>query len=358
MKIVVTGGGTGGHIYPALAIIKYFEKKEKDLEVLYIGTHNRMENDIIPKFNIPFKSLEIYGFSKDLKRNFKNIKCVIKAYYECIKILKEFKPDVVIGVGGYVTLPVIMAGKKLNINTYLHEQNSIPGKANKFLSKGVTKVFVSMKGSIKHFKNASVVYSGNPSGDNVTNLKPITKEELGLDKNKKLVVITSGSLGSSALNDKLIDFLKLSNGKDYQVLMITGKNNYDNVLKRGNYESNIKILPYLNNLAALFKNSDVVISRAGASTIAELLASKTPSILIPSPYVANNHQYYNALELSDAKCAIMIEENNLDSNKLYKIVNDLLTNKTYYQSFKNNINKFSNLEASKIIYEEIKKDLK
>ena len=207
MRIIVSAGGTGGHIYPALAIIKEFQKNDKDLSVLYIGTHNRMENKIIPEHNIPYESIEIFGFNKKLiGRNLKNIYLIIKAYEKCIKIMKDFKPDAVIGVGGYVTLPVIMAAKKLNIKTYIHEQNSIPGKTNKFLAKGVNTVFTSFESSNKYFSDSNVYCSGNPSGDNVNNLKNITKESLGFKKTKKLVLITSGSLGSNVLNDKLVDY--------------------------------------------------------------------------------------------------------------------------------------------------------
>ena len=290
MKMIISAGGTGGHIYPALAIINKFKKMDKDFEVLYIGTHNRMENKIVPEHNIPYKAITIYGFNKKMiKRNFKNIGYVIKAYHECIDIMKDFKPDVVVGVGGYVTLPVIMAARKLNIKCVIHEQNSIPGKTNRFLAKGVSKVFTSFKDSKKYFsKYATVVYSGNPSGDNVNYLDTISKESLGLSKNKKLVLVTSGSLGSSAMSKKLVDFLKLSAKDDYEILFLTGNGNYESFIKENKFSKNIKILPYLDNLAALFKNADLVISRAGAGTISELLMSKTPSILIPSPNVAND----------------------------------------------------------------------
>ena len=145
-------GGTGGHIYPALAIVKRFQKEDKNFEVLYIGTHNRMENKIVPEHNIQFQSLKIYGFSKNIVQDIKNVGYLIKAYYKCIDIIKEFKPDIVVGVGGYVTMPVIMAARKMNVKTVVHEQNSIPGKTNKFLSRGVSKVFLSFQDSKKYFK--------------------------------------------------------------------------------------------------------------------------------------------------------------------------------------------------------------
>lgn len=357
MKMIISAGGTGGHIYPALAIVKKFQKMDKDLEVLYIGTHNRMENKIVPEHNIPYQSLKIYGFSKtEILRDIKNVGYLIKAYNKCISIMKEFKPDIVVGVGGYVTMPVLMAAKKLKIKCVVHEQNSIPGKTNKFLSKGVDRVFTSFLESNKYFsKDVNVVYTGNPSGDNVNNLKPIKKESLGFSKDKKLVLVTSGSLGSSALNNKLIDFLKQSKNEDYEVLFITGNANYDKFISENKFSKNVKILPYLDNLSALFKDCDLVIGRAGAGTISELLMSRTPAILVPSPNVANNHQYYNALDLSNSKLAIMIEEKDLEPKELYNKVEALLEkDNKEYKELKANLKKFESFSSSDKIYNEIK----
>lgn len=360
MKIIVSAGGTGGHIYPALAIIDKFKEKDKNLEVLYIGTHNRMENKIVPERNIPYESLEIYGFSKKMiGRDIKNIGYIIKSYKKCKKIMKSFKPDAVIGVGGYVTLPVIMAASKLGIKTFLHEQNSIPGKTNKFLSKKVDMVFTSFPISNNYFsKSVNVLCTGNPSADNVINLKPINKETLGFKKNKKLVIVTSGSLGSSGMNDKLIEFLDKSQKEDYEVLFLTGERNYEEFVKNNKFSNNIKVLPYLENLASLFKSADLVIGRAGAGTIFELLMAKTPSILIPSPNVSNNHQYYNALDLSQDKLSIMILEKDLDGNKLYEKVKSLLNGDETYKNIKNNLLNRENYSSSEIIYEKIKETIK
>ncbi len=360
MKMIISAGGTGGHIYPALAIIKEFQKNDKDFEVLYIGTHNRMEKDIIPKEGIEYIPIEIYGFSKSLiKRDIKNISLIRKAYKKCIKIMKEFKPDIVVGVGGYVTFPVIMAASKLKIKTVIHEQNSIPGKTNKFLSKKVDAVFTSFEMSKKYFnEKANVINTGNPAGDNVINLKPLKKEDFKLSKNKKLVLVTSGSLGSSSLNGKLIEFLKLSENNDFEVLFITGKGNYDEFIKNNKFSNNIKIVPFINNLSAIFKSCDLVISRAGATSISELLMSKTPSILIPSPNVANNHQYYNALDICREKLAIMMEEKDIDGKIIYDKVCNLLNNSDEYNTIKNNLKELEVKSGSKSIYNNIKEIVK
>ena len=311
MKIIVSAGGTGGHIYPALAIINKFKKEEKDLEVLYIGTHNRMEKDLIPKRGIKYEELEIYGFSKsDLLLDIKNVFLIKKAKRKCIKIMKDFKPDLVLGIGGYVTYPVISAASKLGIKTFIHEQNSLPGKSNLMLQKKVDLVGVSFKESLKKFDKVKgeAFYSGNPCGENALSLEPMDKTTLGLSKNKKLVVVVAGSLGSASVNQKMTEFLHDSKDADYEILYITGKNLYEEFIKDNTFPSNVKVLPYLDNLPALLKSADLIVTRAGASTMSEILSLNLPAIFIPSPYVANNHQYYKRLSESDSLncCALLV----------------------------------------------------
>ena len=176
MKVIISAGGSGGHIYPALAIINKIKEKEPNSEFLYIGTHNRMEKDIVPEHNIPFKSIEIYGFNRrNLFKNFKVLSCLIKAKKECKKIIKEFNPDIVIGVGGYVTVPVITAAHNLGIKTFIHEQNSIAGKANKMLSKYVDLIGVSLKSSISEFPKDKTIFTGNPCSENAIKTEKISK---------------------------------------------------------------------------------------------------------------------------------------------------------------------------------------
>ena len=227
MRVVISAGGTGGHIYPALAVLDKLKQKYPNLEVIYIGTHNRMESELIPKRGIPFESLTIYGFSKNIIRDFKNIFLVSGSYHKCLKILKDFKPDIVLGFGGYVTYPVIKAAKKLKIKTFLHEQNSIIGKTNKALSRDIDLIAVSFLSTIDKFQKAKkVIYSGNPCGESALTTTEIKKSDLGLDENKKLVIIVAGSLGSSSMNEKLKEFLLLSRKESYEILYITGKNHY------------------------------------------------------------------------------------------------------------------------------------
>ena len=331
MKIVVTAGGTGGHIYPALSIIKKFQKEHKDLEIIYIGTHNRMEKEIIPKMGYHYEELEIYGFTKNIKQDIKNIFLVKDAYKKSIRILEKFKPDYVLGFGGYVTYPVIKAAHKLGIKTFIHEQNSIPGKSNKVLAKYADIIGVTFENSKKYFKNKDkVIYTGHPRSDEAKLANKVLKSSLGFDENKKLVVIVLGSLGSGSLDTIIRDYLNKVEQKDYQVLYITGKNHYRNY-ENLKLPSNIRIIPFFEDLIGLFKDTDVVISRAGAGVLNELIALNIPSIVVPSPNVANNHQYYNAISLKENNACIMLEENNLNANTLISNVEKIL----YDDNFKN-----------------------
>lgn len=355
MRIVVSAGGTGGHIYPALSVIEKLKKDDKNLEVLYIGTKTRMESELIPSRGIPFKGINIYGFSKNIFKDFKNVFLICNSYRQCVKTLREFKPDIVLGFGGYVTYPVIKAAKHLNIKTFLHEQNSIVGKTNKATCKGVDLVAVSFLSTMNEFKGAKkVIYSGNPCGENALTTKEIKKTDLGFDKAKKLVIVVAGSLGSSTMNEKMKEFLKLSKKSSYEVLYITGKNHYDNFIQDTKFGNNIKVLPYLDNLVGLMRNADLIITRAGASTMSEILALSLPAIFIPSPYVANNHQYYNALEIVNSNAGFMVEEKDLNSKDLYDMVNDLLNDKQKYGIMKANLKNLGKTDSSEVICNAIK----
>ena len=208
MRFILTAGGTGGHIYPALSVLDEI-KKDKKYEYLYIGTTDRMESDLIPGMGIPYEGLEIYGLSKtDMIRNIKNLKCIKKSYNRCLEIMDEFKPDAVIAFGGYVTLPVCLAAHKKGIKVFLHEQNMLPGKTNIFLSNKCDAVFVSFKDGTRKLKCKNIVYTGNPVSQRAIECKKFNKTELGFDKNKKLIIIVMGSLGSTSVNERLLDFLR------------------------------------------------------------------------------------------------------------------------------------------------------
>ncbi len=334
MKVIITAGGTGGHIYPALSIIKELKTKNKECEILYIGTTDRMEKDIVPKYNIPYYGIKIRGFDRKVSlKNIDTIKCLLISYLKVKKIIKNFKPDIVIGVGGYVTAPVLYAAAKCKVKTIIHEQNSVLGMTNKFLSKYVDAVAISFPDTSVNARK--IVYTGNPCAEVDTSLK-FDKSELKLSKNKKLVLIVMGSLGSKVISDKMKEILPKFNDKNYEILFITGKSYYDefNSLK---LNSNIFVIPFLDNLKKILKYVDVMVSRAGATTISEIIAYKIPSILIPSPHVTDNHQYKNALNLFDKNASLLIEEKNLNSDILIKNIEYLLYDKISVLKMKDNL---------------------
>lgn len=355
MKVIISAGGTGGHIYPALAIINKIKEKEPDSKFLYIGTHNRMEKDIVPKRGIPYESIEMYGFNKKhLLKNIKTINCLIKANKKCKKLIKEFDPDIVIGVGGYVTVPVIKEASKLGYKTFIHEQNSIPGKSNRYLSKYVNKIGLSFKSSEKYLPKEKTVLTGNPCSEDALKIDPVNKKELGLDENKKLVLIVMGSLGSNSVNQIIEKGLDKFKGKNYEVLFITGKPFYKNI-KDLKYPKNVKIIPFYEGLTKILKKTDLLITRAGASTLSELIALDIPSILIPSPYVANNHQYINAKDITDQKAALMIEEKDLTMDKLVNTIDWIINDKDTTKKIKENLKQFQITNSAEKIYNELRK---
>ena len=354
MRVVISAGGTGGHIYPALAIINKIKEKEPDSEFLYIGTHNRMEKDIVPAKGIPFKSIEMYGFSKKIFRNIKTVKCLFKAFKQCKKMIREFNPDIVIGVGGYVTVPVIVSAKKLGYKTFLHEQNSLPGKSNKFLSKYCDLVGVSFESSLDKFPLGKAIVTGNPCSEDALKAPVLLKSTLGLSATKKLVLIVMGSLGAGRVSKYLESELQKFEGKEYEVLFVTGKSSYDEVM-RHSYPKNVKIIPFYEGLTSVMKKTDVMVSRAGASTLSEIIALEVPSILIPSPYVANNHQYLNALDLVNKDAALMIEEKDLSDGVLVKRVDDLINDEIKIKSIKNNLRSMQVKDSASIIYDNLKR---
>lgn len=355
MRVIISAGGTGGHIYPALAIINKIKEKEPNSEFLYIGTHNRMEKDIVPKYNIPFKSIEIYGFNRrNLLKNFKTIKCLIKSKKECKKIIKEFKPDIAIGVGGYVTVPVIMAAHSLGIKTFIHEQNSIAGKANLTLSNYVDLIGVSFRSSINEFPKEKTIFTGNPCSEDAVKKTPMDKSKFGLSKNKKLVLFVMGSLGASGVNEFLVKTMGLFNNKDYEILYVTGNKDYDDISKN-KFPINVKVVPYVENMTRIMKNTDIIVTRAGASTLSEVIALGIPSILIPSPYVPNNHQYKNAMDLVNANAAILIEEKDLNGDIILRTVDKLINDENKIRDMKKNLKGLNVDNSATLIYENISK---
>ncbi len=358
MKAIVCAGGTGGHIYPALAIINKIKEKESLSEILYIGTTDRMEKDLVPKLGIKFIGIEMEGI--DRKNIFKNINVFFK-YKKAIKkakeIIKEFNPDIVIGVGGYITAPVIIAAHKLKCKIIIHEQNSIPGVSNKLISKYANRICISLPNTKKYFDSNKVVYTGNPRSEEIISVKPADKKDYGLSNEKKLVVIVMGSLGSTTMTKKIKAIIPAFNMKDYQVIIVTGKEYYESY-KTLNCPKNVALVPYLDNFINLLKSTDLIISRAGASVIAEITAIGLPSVLVPSPYVTNNHQYINAKELEDMGACKLITEEAFSIKTLLPAIDNIINDNTNYDKMRQCSKKLGVPNSATKFYEEIKKVIK
>lgn len=354
MKYIVSAGGTGGHIYPALSIINKIKEKDKNAEILYIGTTDRMEKDIVPNMGIDYVGLKMNGLSKNPKKLFNFVKNTLINLKKCKKLMKKERPDIVIGVGGYITVPVIMAAQSLGIKVLLHEQNSIPGKANRMLANSADVVCISMESSKEYFKSDNVVLTGNPRGEEILKFKKGKKSDYGLTSTKKLVLITMGSLGASTINEKIVSLLDKFKDKQYEVLLVTGKNNYDEIAKT-KLPKNVKIVPYIEKMGEVLKFTDLIITRAGATIISEITALGLPSILIPSPYVANNHQVINAKDLENAGAATLIEESSFDGDKLIKEIDNILENKTLYKKMSDASKKIGITDSNDRIYNEIER---
>ena len=350
MKIAITAGGTGGHIFPALAIINKIKSHDKNSKFLYFGTTDRMEKDIIPEKGIPYIGIQMKGLNR--KNILKNI-TVLKIYLAAIKKaeveLKKFKPDIVIGVGGYITAPVLVAANHLGIKTIIHEQNSIPGVSNKLLSHFVNKICVSFKESEAYFPKKKTIYTGNPRSEEILSMEKGKREDFGFNRKSKFIILVMGSLGSLTMTKKMKELIPSFKDKDYQVLVVTGKNYYGDY-KDVKTPTNVKIVPFYD--AKYMKDADLIITRSGASTIAEVTALLLPSIMIPSPYVTHNHQYKNAKALEDKKACKILEEKDFCKENLLSLIDECFK-KEVYNEMRKNLKEFSCPNSAEAIYKEI-----
>lgn len=359
MKIVVSGGGTGGHIYPALALINEIKKHNSKVEFLYIGTENGLENNIVKRAGIPFKTIEISGFKRKLSlENVKTIMRFLKGVSLSKKYLREFKPDVVIGTGGYVCGPVVYAASKLKIPTVIHEQNSLPGITNKFLARYVDKIAICFEDAKKYFPEQKVILTGNPRASEVLGQSPEKgRQSLNLKENTKTVLIFGGSRGAKAINEAVLQMIPLLNSKPYQVVYVTGEVHYDKVKERVKNlkdTSNVIIRPFIHNMPEVLSSVDLIVSRAGATSLAEITALGLPSILIPSPYVTANHQEKNARSLSNHNAAITLREEDLKGSLLLEQIDSVLLNKQKLDEMKTASKALGIPDAALRLYEVMK----
>lgn len=344
MKFLFATGGTAGHINPALAVASYIRDNYKDAEIMFIGTADHMESRLVPNAGFAFKTIEINGFKrsfspKAIVANVKTVFKLVKSEQESKKIIRDFAPDVVIGFGGYVSGPVLQEAAKLHIPCCIHEQNAYPGITNKQLAKQVDRVMLTVEDAAKHLdcKNEPTVTGLPVRGELLNKSKKSAREELSVPDGKYLVLSFGGSLGAAPLNDSMFDILlrHADDGSVYHIHSVgtNGAEYLDKFVEKG-FErvsdtvvrkGTVEVRKYIDNMDVCMAAADLVVGRAGASSLSEIEAMGKASILIPSPYVAENHQFHNAMALFNRNAARIIEEKDLTAESLSNMIDSLLS---------------------------------
>lgn len=354
MKVVFTTGGTGGHIYPAVALAKALQKEEPDYNISFIGSSNRMEKTIIEKTDFDFYG---YKLNSGLKGKVDKMIQYLQLFFATLMVYFKFifnRPNLVIGFGAYITAPVLLAARFLNIPIMIHEQNSSMGKVNEMFYKSAKSVIVCYENLLSEYPDKKVSLLGNPRASEVKDIKadPKVLIELNLDPKLKTVLIVMGSQGSESVNDTMFDFLPKLKDEDFQVVYVTGKKHYD-FFASDLKSDNIVILPYVDQ-PQMLASVDLVIARGGATTAAEICALGVPSIIIPSPYVANNHQYVNAKQLQQVFASEIIKEEDLNAPILLETIKDIISDEAKLKTMRKAALSLSSPNASRDIIELIK----
>ncbi len=356
IKVIISGGGTGGHIFPAIAIADSLKKKINDIDFLFIGAKGRMEMDKVPNAGYNIKGLWISGLQR--KITFKNLLFPLKVLVSFVKavfIIKKFKPDVVVGTGGYASGPTLRAATFCNQKTLIQEQNSYPGITNKLLAKKINKICVAYTETEKWFPKDKIILTGNPVRAEFAKFNNNTlesRQKLGLSTEKPVVLIIGGSLGALIINRAIYNNAEALIEKNIQIIWQTGKTFYSEALAKYANINNIKIFDFINNMAEVYAAADIIISRAGAIAISELCCVGKPVVLIPSPNVAEDHQTKNAMALVEKNAAIMIKDKDAD-NELYNMLISILNNEKLMSNLSKNIKAMAMPDASESIANEI-----
>lgn len=354
MKILIAAGGTGGHITPGIAIANML--KNRGDEVKFVGTETGMERDLVPKAGYDLEYIHAEGLHRGLSlKNIKTLMTLKKGIDDCLKIIDDEKPNIVIGTGGYVTAPLMIAGIKRKIPTMIHESNALPGKTTIWLSKKVDVIALGFEDAKKRVPNAKcAVFTGNPTkvADNLN--KKEMKEKLGIKG--RSVLIFGGSQGARKINDTIIEMINENKDLGYQVIYATGPKNYDEVISKINVTNDrFKIEKYIYNMPEVMTASDLVVCRSGALTVTEISILGVPSIMVPFPYAAENHQYYNAKTLEDAGAGIIIEEKDLTKDVLESKIESIINNESKLHEMSMNAKKIGDNKALLRIENEIDK---
>ncbi|SDK40580.1 undecaprenyldiphospho-muramoylpentapeptide beta-N-acetylglucosaminyltransferase [Natronincola ferrireducens] len=365
MRVIISGGGTGGHIYPAIAIANKIKEINPNSNILFIGTEKGLESDIVPKAGYDFKTITVSYLRRKISfHNVKSAGMLLKGLWQARSIIKDFKPDIVIGTGGFVCGPVVYMAAKMRIKTIIHEQNVFPGITNKILGNYVDKIAISFEEARKYFKQKEkLIVTGNPVRQEF--FKVSTKEadlKYKSQQNKPLVLIVGGSGGSASINKTVTHMLMKYSKNPFEILLVTGKSHYtevrNNLLQHKEVFEHNRIMEYINDMPHALKACDLIICSAGAITITEINAVGKPSILIPKAYTAENHQEYNARALEARGAAIVIREQELNGDDLYNNINKLLNDKEKLNTMKKASLDASKAQATDVIYNEIKNLIK
>lgn len=364
MKIVIAGGGTAGHINPGIAIAKMIRQKHPGAEIVFVGTKNGLETNLVPREGFQLRLIHVKGFRRKLSYDtLVAVKELFQGIGEAWKFLREFKPDLVIGTGGYVCGPVLFIASRMKIPTFIHEQNAFPGVTNRILSRFVDSVAISFKESKKYFKTGEkLVLTGNPIRGEMLEVDRVSaRQKLGIPQDASLVVIFGGSRGAEKINGSVCEMLlKHYEDKDCNIIFATGEAQFEKVshsLEKVKFDS-LKVVPYIYDMAEVMASADLMICRAGAITISELTALGVPSVIIPSPYVTANHQEYNAKALEEQGAAVVILEKDLDGTILYQQITGLLKDKDQLAKMSRNARKAAITNASEKIYSILQEHLK
>lgn len=362
-KIIISGGGTGGHIFPAIAIANALKSLDPATEILFVGAKGRMEMEKVPAAGYKIIGLEIQGIQR--KSIWKNVMFPVKlllSVRKSLEIIREFKPDAVVGVGGYASGPLLYAASLKGIPYLIQEQNSYAGITNKWLGKKAKKICVAFDGMDKFFPFDRIIKTGNPIRKESVNIAGKHMQALELYKLsafKKTILITGGSLGARTLNNSIQAGLDKLIAADIQVIWQTGKFYYKGIIEKlgEDYHPNVRILEFLNRMDLAYAAADIIISRAGAGTIAELYMVKKPVILVPSPNVAEDHQTKNALALVQEHAAVFIADRDAETKLIDKAI-ELLNDKELQRRMSDNIGKMAMPNADEVIAKEVIKMIK
>ena len=371
MKVIIAAAQTGGHINPGIAIANKIKQENKNAEIMFIGTTRGLENDLVPRAGFELKTIEAYGINRKISiENIKNMFKTLRGFSEAKKIVKEFNPDIVIGTGGFICGPVLLAATKLKIPTMLHESNAFPGVTTKLLSGKVDTVLLAFEDAkLRLPKAKKTVITGTPTKVKKIELSQMQKEKiikgLGLKIDLPIVLVFGGSQGAKSINSCLIDIIESKSNSNYQIIWASGPKQYDIIKenlkdKKINIDKidNIKILPYIYNMEEMMNLADIIISRSGAMTITEIAKCGKPAIFIPFPFATENHQEYNAKVLENVGAAKIILDKDLNKITLTNTLNEILNDKSCIMKMGQNANKVAIDDVEDKIYDEIEKLIK